>query len=61
MTYHSDGTIYIDTLYSRLLGKPPIMVAGMHWSPRRRHPCPASRDMGSTIFSRRAREGSDIG
>src|ERR1700722_13921281 len=25
----SDGTIYIDTPFSRLLGKPPIMVAGM--------------------------------
>jgi|SRR5882762_849054 fatty acid synthase subunit alpha len=27
--YSSDGTIHIDTPYSRLLGKPPIMVAGM--------------------------------
>src|ERR1700729_1568923 len=27
--YYSDGTIHIDTPYSRLLGKPPIMVAGM--------------------------------
>jgi hypothetical protein len=26
---HSDGTMYIDTPFSRLLGKPPIMVAGM--------------------------------
>jgi len=26
---YSDGTIHIDTPYSRLLGKPPIMVAGM--------------------------------
>jgi fatty acid synthase subunit alpha, fungi type len=26
---NSDGTIHIDTPYSRLLGKPPIMVAGM--------------------------------
>ncbi|KAJ6624064.1 fatty acid synthase [Mycena sp. CBHHK59/15] len=25
----SDGTIYLDTPFSRLLGKPPIMVAGM--------------------------------
>lgn len=25
----SDGTLHIDTPYSRLLGKPPIMVAGM--------------------------------
>ncbi|KAJ7077160.1 fatty acid synthase [Mycena belliarum] len=25
----SDGTMYIDTPFSRLLGKPPIMVAGM--------------------------------
>ena len=25
----SDGTIHIDTPFSRLLGKPPIMVAGM--------------------------------
>ena len=25
----SDGEIHIDTLYSRLLGKPPIMVTGM--------------------------------
>jgi fatty acid synthase subunit alpha, fungi type len=27
--YYSDGTIHIDTPYSRLLGKPPIMVVGM--------------------------------
>jgi fatty acid synthase subunit alpha, fungi type len=26
---YSDGTIHIDTPFSRLLGKPPIMVAGM--------------------------------
>ena len=25
----SDGEIYLDTLYSQLLGKPPIVVAGM--------------------------------
>jgi fatty acid synthase subunit alpha len=25
----SDGKIHIDTPFSRLLGKPPIMVAGM--------------------------------
>ena len=25
----SDGTIHLDTPFSRLLGKPPIMVAGM--------------------------------
>ncbi|THG97809.1 hypothetical protein EW026_g4265 [Hermanssonia centrifuga] len=25
----SDGTLHIDTLFSRLLGKPPIMIAGM--------------------------------
>ena len=25
----SDGEIHLDTPYSRLLGKPPIMVAGM--------------------------------
>jgi fatty acid synthase subunit beta len=25
----SDGTLYLDTPFSRLLGKPPIMVAGM--------------------------------
>ncbi|KAJ7807707.1 hypothetical protein B0H13DRAFT_2482844 [Mycena leptocephala] len=25
----SDGTMYLDTPFSRLLGKPPIMVAGM--------------------------------
>jgi fatty acid synthase subunit alpha, fungi type len=32
MVFNSDGTIHIDTPYSRLLGKPnppPIMVAGM--------------------------------
>ncbi len=30
LTLHtSDGTIHIDTPFSRLLGKPPIMVAGM--------------------------------
>lgn len=28
-SYLSDGTIHIDTPYSRLLGKAPIMVAGM--------------------------------
>jgi fatty acid synthase subunit alpha len=28
-TSNSDGTIHIDTPYPRLLGKPPIMVAGM--------------------------------
>ena len=27
--YYSDVAIHIDTPYSRLLGKPPIMVAGM--------------------------------
>ena len=26
---NSDGTIHVDTLYSRLLGKPPIMVTGI--------------------------------
>ena len=26
---YSDGKIYLDTHFSRLLGKPPIMVAGM--------------------------------
>jgi fatty acid synthase subunit beta len=29
-TSNSDGTIHIDTPYSRLLGKPPIMVAGRY-------------------------------
>lgn len=29
LTKNSDGTLYIDTPFSRLLGKPPIMVAGM--------------------------------
>jgi fatty acid synthase subunit beta len=29
LIYISDGTIHIDTPYSRLLGKAPIMVAGM--------------------------------
>ena len=28
-TLYSDGEIHLDTPYSRLLGKPPIMVAGM--------------------------------
>jgi fatty acid synthase subunit beta len=27
--YFSDGTVHLDTPFSRLLGKPPIMVAGM--------------------------------
>ena len=29
MISYSDGTIHLDTPFSRLLGKPPIMVAGM--------------------------------
>jgi len=29
MSCRSDGTVHLDTRFSRLLGKPPIMVAGM--------------------------------
>jgi len=29
IAFISDGEIYLDTLYSQLLGKPPIMVAGI--------------------------------